>query len=197
MLLTFLYFLLWLSLSIVLSLLVTIYIELAWACPQLGVNDSQPNQVGIMDKCFEFGGNPSETIIIAFLWWLTHSFASHWLSPLLFLLTSFPPSLSPSFHFDGSPYNNYIYSPHHILLTMAFLSLYLCSCNRWCSNWSVCEGHRRSMHGCKYSIYTTLYLIKYPLSLHWQGQRIGLELTISLAFSLLLVVGMVSNDIMH
>ena len=67
-LLTFLYFLLWLSLSIVLSLLVTIYIELAWACPQLGVNDSQPNQVGIMDKCFEFGGNPSETMIIAFLW---------------------------------------------------------------------------------------------------------------------------------
>ena len=40
----FLYFLLWLSLSIVLSLLVTIYIELAWVCPQLGVNDSQPSQ---------------------------------------------------------------------------------------------------------------------------------------------------------
>lgn len=67
-LLTFLYFLLWLSLSIVLSLLVTIYIELAWACPQLGVNSSQPNQVGIMDKCFEFGGNPSETIIMGFVW---------------------------------------------------------------------------------------------------------------------------------
>ena len=65
-LLMFLYFLLWLSLSVVLSLLVTIYIELAWACPQLGVNDSQPNQVSIMDKCFEFGGNPSEMIIIAF-----------------------------------------------------------------------------------------------------------------------------------
>lgn len=65
-LLTFLYFLLWLSLSIVLSLLVTIYIELAWACPQLGVSSSQPNQVGIMDKCFEFGGNPSEMLIIAF-----------------------------------------------------------------------------------------------------------------------------------
>ena len=61
-LLTFLYFLLWLSLSIVLSLLVIIYIELAWVCPQLGVNDSQPNQVGTMDKCFEFGGNPSEMI---------------------------------------------------------------------------------------------------------------------------------------
>ena len=45
-----------------------IYIELAWACPQLGVNDSQPSQVGIMDKCYEFGGNPSETMIMAFLW---------------------------------------------------------------------------------------------------------------------------------
>ena len=58
-LLTFLFFLLWLSLSIVISLLVAIYIQLAWACPQLGVSSGQPNQVGIMDKCFEFGGNPS------------------------------------------------------------------------------------------------------------------------------------------
>ena len=60
---TFLYFLLWLALSVVLSLLVTIYIQLAWACPQLGVS-SQANQVGIMDKCFEFGDNPSKMIII-------------------------------------------------------------------------------------------------------------------------------------
>ena len=56
---TFFYFLLWLLLSVVLSLLVTIYIELAWACPQLGVS-SQPNQVGIMESCFEFGYDPSK-----------------------------------------------------------------------------------------------------------------------------------------
>ena len=74
MILTFLYFLLWLCLSIVLSLLVTIYIRLAWACPQLGVNSSQPNRVGIMDKCFEFGGNPSKTTVIALILCITHPF---------------------------------------------------------------------------------------------------------------------------
>ena len=61
---TFLYFLLWLALSIVLSLIMTIYIQLAWACPQLGVSGSQPHQVGIMQSCFEFGANPSEMISI-------------------------------------------------------------------------------------------------------------------------------------
>ena len=60
MIVTFFYFLLWLMLSIALSFLVTIYIQLAWACPQLRENNAQPNQVGIMGTCFEFGADPSK-----------------------------------------------------------------------------------------------------------------------------------------
>jgi len=56
----FVFFVLWLLLSVGITMLVTLYIQLAWTCPQV---DNSPSAV-TTQHCFQFGTENTGKLII-------------------------------------------------------------------------------------------------------------------------------------